>query len=253
MNEFSVLSLNTWMQRGPWQKRWEAAFSGIAKLAPDILAFQEVFDAAWAEEIRRRTGKKNLTVFSEHSSGLIILADYSFEKAEIIRYAAKSPNENYFRYAVFTAMRMPWGPLHFFNTHLSWQPPDKEVRKEQIGELTAWIDGQGARPAIVTGDFNADAGTEEIERMAAAGFTDSFKAVHPDADGHTWSHGNPYTHAEGNKLHDVVLPERRIDFIFARPASRLRVKSSEVVLTEGTEEGVWASDHFGVFSVFSVI
>jgi len=248
--KISLLSLNTWQERGPWEKRWQVIFDGIKKLNPDLLAFQELFKPEWAEAVKLRTGKSQLAVFPEHSSGLVLLTHLPAETKEIIRYETKSPNEEYFRYAVFSRIATPSGSLHLVNTHLSWQPEDARVRKEQMRELCAWITSKGDAPAIVTGDFNSDAGSPELEVMFESGFLDAYAVCCPGKEKMTWSHRNLYTHSEYNKRDGELLPERRIDFIFFRPAGVLSVVGMEVVFDTPSPEAIWASDHYGLFAQF---
>ncbi len=102
-------------------------------------------------------------------------------------------------------------------------------------------------PVILVGDFNADplhrdrpaADPSAYPLIVAAGFRDSWAAVHPfnPTGGLTWGHdeflANP-----------TVLFDRRIDFVFVRGASLIPLKADAIDMVLGrTERPLWASDH----------
>ena len=39
-----VLTLNTWGDRGPWERRWEIIFEGIEKMKPDVVGLHASAD-----------------------------------------------------------------------------------------------------------------------------------------------------------------------------------------------------------------
>ncbi len=125
-------------------------------------------------------------------------------------------------------------------------------------------------PVFVTGDFNTPSHLDWTEatvgllperrfpvvwpvtaRMEAAGFTDSYRAVHPDPvtrPGLTYSPGFP---------HPVMLPGEtmdRIDYVFAANATPV---ASQIVGEAGNPDVAiplmpWPSDHRAVVSTFSL-
>jgi endonuclease/exonuclease/phosphatase family metal-dependent hydrolase len=130
-------------------------------------------------------------------------------------------------------------------------------------------------PTFLAGDFNSPAHTDWTERtvgtrpairypvawpvgaaVAAAGFRDSWRSVHPDPvanPGLTWWAGRPPIGFDDPGADD---PEDRIDFVwYAGPATAL---SSEIAGEEGGPEvtyaiAPWVSDHRAVVSEFSVV
>jgi endonuclease/exonuclease/phosphatase family metal-dependent hydrolase len=102
-------------------------------------------------------------------------------------------------------------------------------------------------PVILVGDFNADplhrdrpaADPSAYPLIRAAGFRDSWAAVHPFnfAGGLTWGH-------DEFLADPTTLFDRRIDFVFVRGASLSPLKAQAIDMTLGrTERPLWASDH----------
>ncbi len=239
-----ILSLNTWQERGPWRDRWEVTFEGLRNIQPNITAFQEVFKADWAKEIQKRTGAASLVFFPE-PSGLVLASTFKVTSSSCLTLKTQSAREDYKRYVVFAEFETPLGPLCFFNTHLSWKVEDSQVRAAQVRELIDFIKEEGGpKPCVAAGDFNAAPDTVEIRQMPAAGFTDTFEAMNPGSQELTWDNRNPWV-----KNASVVLPDRRIDYIFTRNFEGVAdILSSKVVLNQPNENAVFASDHYGVLT-----
>lgn len=188
-------------------------------------------------------------------------------------------------------------PVYLFNTHVHASPPyDQEFmdrldglfaegklteeglararasiadgqkwRADEIVGLLSFIDEKtppGA-PVILMGDFNAEAGTPEMQPIFQQGFVDSFGVTHPDAPGYTW---NPpanlnsayYAQPRGKQSPEVIagalddLVAKRIDFIFVGgPIGAGDVVESRVVIDRAID-GRHPSDHFGLMSVIRI-
>ncbi|WP_010273181.1 endonuclease/exonuclease/phosphatase family protein [Paenibacillus senegalensis] len=112
--------------------------------------------------------------------------------------------------------------LHFYSTHLGLST---EQRISQANEIKEILQNR-TRPKIVTGDFNAQAGTPEMDVLLGDGtLIDSFRYM-PDA---------------------LTFPSSgatsRIDFI---------LYSDEVKMYDGTVVQTEASDHFPLYGVYSI-
>ncbi len=242
-----ILTLNTWQEQGPWRERWEMIFSGLERYRPDIVAFQEVFNPQWAREVQNRSGFAHL-VFAEEPSGLMILSRYPAAEWECLTYETGSPTEPYRRYALFARVETPAGALAFFNTHLSWRLHESAVRQKQMAELLEFVGRKSAgSETAAAGDFNAAPESAEVARILAAGFTDSYAALHPKERGDTWNNENRFAFG-----HDP-LPDRRIDYIFFKNADRIlgRHLQTEIIYREADSGGLYASDHFGLLTEFA--
>lgn len=242
-----ILTLNTWQERGPWKERWEIIFECLREFAPDIVAFQEVFNRTWAEEVQRRAGYPFL-VFPEEPGGLMFLSRYPVKDSACLTMAAQAPSEEYKRYALYARLEADSREVAVFNTHLSWRTPETEIRQAQVGELLDFVRSRaGKMPNFATGDFNASPDTKEIYRMMLeGGFIDLYGVKNPADPGLTWDNRNPF--AAGSS---IKMPDRRIDFIFMQGVSITKVGSVQRVLTEPVN-GIYASDHFGVLVEISL-
>ena len=85
------------------------------------------------------------------------------------------------------------------------------MNPHQIRGLRAWVSQiRDDEVAIVGGDFNATEARLEITRTAGT-WVDTFRGVHPDADGSTYVSGAPWHRWS---------PARRLDYVFLQqPAS----------------------------------
>ena len=100
-------------------------------------------------------------------------------------------------------------------------------------------------PPILAGDFNAEPGSDEIRGLSdrRSRWVDAWSAAGDGGPGSTWASRNPYARLAGEL-------DRRIDYIFVAPPGadgRGRVESCRVVCDD-ERDGVWASDHFGVYA-----
>jgi endonuclease/exonuclease/phosphatase (EEP) superfamily protein YafD len=243
-----ILTLNTWQERGPWRDRWELILKGLKQYDADIVGFQEVFNMEWAEEARRRSGYPYLAVSGEHS-GLIFLSKFKPAEQECLIMKAKSPTEDYLRYAFYLRVDAGGESIALFNTHLSWKADENEIRTKQTLELEAFVQRKsGDLPMALMGDLNAGPDTPSVTYLREMlKWCDTFEAKNPGDPGLTWDYRNPYAEAEHEKM-----AERRIDFIFIREqtGSFEKILSSRLVFNEPSVGGVFPSDHFGVMTEF---
>jgi endonuclease/exonuclease/phosphatase family metal-dependent hydrolase len=107
----------------------------------------------------------------------------------------------------------------------------------------------GEQPAILLGDFNALADSEEISLLRQAGFADAFQQAGRGA-GITWDEERNANIRLQRRAYPEEVPEdppnKRIDYIFVRGPG-LRVLRAEVVLDRPLE-GQYPSDHYGVLA-----
>lgn len=250
-----ILTLNTWQERGPWRERWELIFRGLREYDADVVAFQEVFNMDWAREVRERTGYPHLAVSGQHS-GLIFISKFKPIEQECLIFQARSPTEDYLRYAFYVRVAASGREIALFNTHLSWKSDETEVRMKQTLELEAFVDKKSSRlseragrlPVAVMGDLNGGPETPPVTHLREVrNWVDTFGIKNPADRGLTWDYRNPYAAAERDKM-----AERRIDYIFARELAGpfTKIRSSKVVFDQPSPDGVYPSDHFGVLTEF---
>jgi endonuclease/exonuclease/phosphatase family metal-dependent hydrolase len=244
-----ILTLNTWHNSGPWRQRRDALVQGMIQYAPDILLLQELFDADWSEELQSRLGYPYLVSTECIHSGLVVLSKLPPQHSAIHRMKTKSPFETYWRYALWVDLRLSGQRLSVFNTHLSWELQDDATREAQVRELWSFIETHRADSGftVVAGDFNCTPDSTAMTWFIGhSSFIDTYVNLHPGAAGFTWSNKNLFA-----QNHRPVLPERRIDYLFADPGFvKNRLRRCEVVFDVPQAAGVLASDHFGVLAEF---
>jgi endonuclease/exonuclease/phosphatase family metal-dependent hydrolase len=111
----------------------------------------------------------------------------------------------------------------------------------------------GGGPAILLGDFNALADSEEIGLLRQAGFLDAYEQA-GSGEGFTWDEdGNSNIQLQRRTYPDEVPEDprnKRIDYIFVR-GSELRVTRAQVVLDRPLD-GQYPSDHYGLLAEIEV-
>ncbi len=243
-----ILTLNTWQERGPWRLRWELILQWIEENQPNLICFQEVFNADWAQQVKSKTGYPYL-VFHPEPSGLMILSQHDINSSACYTMKTKSPTENYQRYVLFAEIKIGKQRLGLFNTHLSWKLDEGAVREKQIDELMAFARAKSEGGEVfICGDFNAPPSAPEIQKMILKGeLTDAFGKTYPDIDGFTWNNENPYVR---NCAHP--MPDRRIDYVFYRSKGLTfgGLKEIKIVMNKPAYTGIWPSDHFGLLAQF---
>jgi len=243
-----ILTLNTWQERGFWDKRWEVIFDGLKGFSPEIAVFQELFSPSWAREVQQRAGFKNL-VLSKEPCGLAIYTNYPvLASGELLLF--QSPAESYPRGVIWAKVDAKKHPLFVFCTHLSWKEEDAESRRKQLREILALIRQETpSGELLIAGDFNAAPISPEMDSFVKQGpFRDLYREKHPSEEGFTWDNKRNYYVAQS--IHK--LPDRRIDCVFACGKGPVLAKlaSCDLIFEEPRADGVLASDHFGVLAKF---
>lgn len=245
-DSFRFLTLNTWQERGPWQERWKLIFQEIPEIRPDIIVFQEVFNFQWMKEIKKQLAYP-YAWYPEPSCGLLTVSKLPLEHSIYHAMKTKSPTEDYFRHFTMTTVNANGFRFLAMNTHLSWKLNEGSIRQGQVEEICQFTRQKPELPIVLAGDFNAASETEEVKCLLGQSLVDSFHQVNPGSRALTWDNRNPYAAGANHKL-----PDRRIDYVLYRQGSRSQLKPvlSEICFTKPNVEGVYPSDHFGVFTDF---
>lgn len=263
-----VLSLNIWHDQEPWSDRVGLLRRWIDRLEPDLIGFQEVLVGEGKDQVRELVGDREyhtdygpamtLPDRTHLQFGNAIASRWPILDREELRLPDRGDWET--RAALLVTIDSPYGPLGFTCTHLHWQFNHGHVRERQVALLAerAWKRRpQNGFPPIIVGDFNAEPDSDEIRFMKglhshngkSVAFLDAWGVAGdpslPGEEGRgiTWSNRNPYARIE-------YEPCRRIDYIFAGLPGRAalgKIESCRVVCNE-EEDGVWPTDHFGVFA-----
>ncbi|MEJ2132124.1 MAG: endonuclease/exonuclease/phosphatase family protein [Gammaproteobacteria bacterium] len=259
---FSVLTFNIWNYEGPWNERLPLIRACIGSLEPDLIALQEVLvgesidqpallfeGTPYGYEFARA---QDFWLDPSLAFGNLVASRWPLAQTETLVLSRRDGAAG--RVALFTDVQAPFGPVPFVSTHLTYPPYDGYVRERQVKEISELLRSRhvsGGFPAIVCGDFYARPESAEVRFMkgmqsidgASTFFVDAFEAA-GDGDGATMSRDNPFA--------DPPL-DVRIDYIFVgrdRPNGAGRVEACEVVGRESVN-GVYPSDHYGVFATFS--
>jgi len=149
----------------------------------------------------------------------------------------------------------PIGLVVFVNCLPSWKRHMEFEREQQTVRTARFIDGVlggRERPVIVAGDLDAEpeaasvrfwCGRQALEGMSVC-YVDAWANAHPDEAGHTVIADNAL-----RRYRD--WPGRRIDYVLVRCTERGRPSLAVSACARAFAdpiEGVWASDHAGVYA-----
>jgi endonuclease/exonuclease/phosphatase family metal-dependent hydrolase len=258
-----ILSWNLWWRYGPWERRWQAIAATLAEVRPDLCGLQEVWGApgenlaadlaerlgmhwCWAAAPTGRSARSD-----ELSTGNAILSRWPIVTHAGAGLPTGDP-ANGGRVAVHARIDTPGGALPIFTTHLTYGPGRSHVRTAQVRRLAGFVAEHAADcayPPVVTGDLNAEPGSDELRLLgglltapAVPGLVllDAWRYADPGDPGFTWDHRNGYQAGS-------VIPDSRIDYILVGLPRQGRGKVRSAKLAGAWPiKNVWPSDHFAV-------
>lgn len=260
----SLLTLNILADLSCWQQRKELLVEGIEKLAPDVIALQEVHlsegfiqpnPAEWLAEQFNYTQLALCPKTGRAASfeGLALLSRLPILENFCLDLQSQQ------RVAQIAAFSWENQKLILANCHLFWQPGESPERLRQVERLLKHLDSIPGKPyLIVCGDFNGEPHTQAIQLIRQR-----FRSAHVEAHGvepdytcptplkrSTWSLLRTMLH-----YITVMRPSQMrlnwrgvLDYIFVDP--RLRVIECRVVLDQPAKNDprLYPSDHFGLFA-----
>lgn len=256
-----ILNLHCYQEENQDEKFTQIA-KAINEMKVDIVCFQEVAEywrdgeGDWesnsaklindrlTEPFHLHTDWSHLG-FDKYREGVAILSRYPLSNHES-RYVSDSHDiySIHSRKVVMARVHVPFvGAINVFSAHLSWI---EDGFKEQFQRLHEWADGHHSdevNSTLLCGDFNISAGSEGYELVVnsneyddqylAANEKGVFEKIFRVNDAH-WQ--------------DLLAEDCRIDYVFMKKASKLKVTSAKVVFTEQDYGRV--SDHCGYFLTF---
>ncbi|PXX65516.1 endonuclease/exonuclease/phosphatase family metal-dependent hydrolase [Nocardia tenerifensis] len=239
----------------------------LRRLAPDVVALQEVVDDEHLGTLLEGTG-----LHGTHQSAAMAYAPPFADRYGGNAVATRWPHHvaEVLDPRVAGAKDVPWctvavkvpvpgeGDVLFISATASWRLDAEAVREQQAVALSD-LDARHRTdlPTIIAGDFNAEPDAASIRyltgRQSISGrsvhYHDAW-AVAGDGPGHTWSDEN----ANAAALFDQIVRQpghrRRLDYVFigswhAHPKARCEIRSANLAFDQPTD-GVWPSDHYGV-------
>lgn len=260
MNVLRVVTLNIWNRLGPWDERLAVIRERLRELDPDLIGLQEVIDVqgrTQADEIAEGLGYH--TAFGLASSygggitlGNAVMSRWPIHASRVFPLPTCGTDER--RSLVMAEISSPHGKIPFFVTHLNWKQHEGIVRENQVLEVAERIKAEApidGLPPILVGDFNAAPEATEVRFLKGLQsiqgksiyFADCFEQC---------GHGPGVTFDGVRNLYAAQYNEfpRRIDYIFVRGPDREgrgKPRSAKVAFDEPIN-GVFATDHFGVFA-----
>ena len=186
--------------------------------------------------------------FDQYREGVAILSRYPIVIYDS-RYVSDSegPYNIHARKAVMAQIDVPcFGLINFFSSHISWWA---DGFAEQFENLRSWADvhhkGQ-VMATLLCGDFNIKAGSRGYELVVDSGdYEDQFLAANSPK-----LFEKIYRHKRRN-WQRYLADDHRIDYIFMKKSSELRVVSARVIFTEEVYGSV--SDHEGYLMTFEPV
>lgn len=162
--------------------------------------------------------------------------------------------------ALFDSRQVLWARLDtgardvdMFTTHIAHglTAASDLTKLLQVKQVLTWIDlwSDPATPDVLTGDFNSAPGTDRVRAVRRAGFTDTWAAANPGADGFT---GGPPNGEEVYTATPSRAMSERIDYVFSRGC---RTRASQVIgdtpQLQPDGRWLWPSDHLGLTSTLA--
>jgi endonuclease/exonuclease/phosphatase family metal-dependent hydrolase len=276
-----VLTLNLWGIEPPLDRRIALAVRQLRSLAPDVICLQEVrpldgrsgrttadmlagelgMYAHYEQAVEWEAGEAGMPIAGQE--GLAIIAAAPLLDVRVVRLPEPRPAD----VRILLSGRVHTGDgaaIWLHTTHLHYRLDDGAAREQQVLAIDAAIRGLGREktdgPQILCGDFNATPDSDEIRFLRGlttlAGrrthFQDAWLRLHREPgpgdgpeQGITWSSENELT----RPLRSLDI-DRRIDYVFVtsrKKDGRGTIHDCRVVMTE-REEGICASDHYGVLA-----
>ncbi len=262
--DLRFVTLNLWGENGPHPRRLDLVGAELERLAPDVVALQEVRDVPGrlpnqAETLARRLRHTHLfapsTEWGGGVEGLAIVSRFAVLDSAHRRLPHATATEGRVVFSVL--LDAPGGELWVHTTHLSYRQHEGRQREDQVlvldDEITARALGND-RPQVLMGDFNTVPDSDEIRWLCGLTtlggrrvfYQDAWATVRGGKPGITWALENPFR-ARMNWLR----PDRRLDYVFVtapRRDGRGTIRDARVVFDQVDSEGVYPSDHFGVLA-----
>lgn len=261
-----VLTLNLWHRAGEWPGRAKRIREWIDRLQPDLMGFQEAVRQPGFDQVEELLEGRGYHLDHVAASpywregheaevgvvGNAVASRWAIVERAELRLPDSGDGEK--RAALRVVVESPAGPLRFSVTHLNWKLDHGWVRERQVQALCDFAaEGgeEGGFPPVLVGDFNAEPDSAEVRYVrglqSLAGrsvcFVDAWRSAGDGGPGITWSNANPWARLERE-------PDRRIDYVFAGlpPRSGLGQLLDCRVVCNDESEGVWPSDHYGVYA-----
>jgi endonuclease/exonuclease/phosphatase family metal-dependent hydrolase len=241
---FRIATLNLEQDHKRWDARRPLIVAEIARLKPDVQAFNEICvprqsarglraSAAEATGIDYALVQQTKTNSLSEVEGEALLARFPVIETGNLDYQGRD------MVALVARLLVGETPVDVYVTHLYKSRGEDSLRLYQVQQLLAWIDSRERVPAIVCGDFNAVLTTPSAALMASR-FRPTQTA--PTAFTSLAGAGGSVTHSYWPRM------DRCIDYIWVSEA--IGIAESGVCFNQPSQDdpSLWPSDHAGVWA-----
>lgn len=281
-SDLRVVTLNFWGTEPPLDRRIALAVRQLAALSPDVLCMQEVqavdgkstahriaealgMHAHYGKSCAWEVGEGGMKYAGEQ--GLAIVTRAPLLDVRNIELPEARPADC--RTLLSGLVATDADPVWVHTTHLHYRLDDGVARERQVLAIDAQIRSIGrtatSAPHILCGDMNATPDSDEMRFLRGLTTLDGRRTHFQDAwlrhhrecwagdgpdQGITWSSENELT----RPLRSLDI-DRRIDYVYVtsrKKDGRATIHDCRVVLTE-RDEGICASDHYGVMADVQVV
>ena len=276
--DFSVLSFNIWGIKGARYipERLELIPQAVARLNPDLIVFQEVFESWEAGELKKAFVSQGYSPenirhlsFSRTSTGMMILSRYPILRERLVPYFGFDPEtgrEKIIRAKASFLINLNGEKILFITSHIMPRIFPTWIKKriiqydinqiEQILEffqLAEFIRSEqketNAGMVIVAGDLNADPCLLSYQLfLALAGLINAYDYLYPQKSEGTYMNSNPFAVIESGRIDHILFGN------FSEEGSGLIPENCQIVFKHPyiSEKGreLYLSDHYGIFVQF---
>jgi endonuclease/exonuclease/phosphatase family metal-dependent hydrolase len=264
-----IVTLNVWNTEGD-AGRLQVINRELARLNPDLIAFQEVVQDQKIKSLDILLSGLNLQ--QTHQVDLQRLAPPFAERYGGSAVATRWPHRplEAMDLRLPDAADVPWatlavavsipgeGELLFIAATAAWRFSAEAARERQAVAVTD-LDARHrfALPTLIAGDFNARPDSSSIRYLTGQQSLNGRSVSYHDAwsiagkgPGYTWTVDNPNAKHGAEEIVKQSGFKARFDYLFvggwdAHPKSHARVRSAALAFDQPID-GIWASDHFGL-------
>lgn len=264
-----VVTLNVWNRQGD-RRRMELIRRELQRLAPDLVAFQEVIrspDHDQLDELIQGSGlhgthqADHLQTTPPHADrfgGSALATRWPHHVNEVLDLRMSDANDVPWCSLAVTVSLPGEGELLFIAAATSWRLAAESARERQVVALSD-LDARHRKklPTVIAGDFNATSEAASIRYLRGMQSLGGRSVRYHDAwevagsgPGYTWTTDNPNARSEIGMIVRQPHHRRRIDYIFvgswdAHPHAACEIQAASLAFDQPVD-GVWLSDHFGV-------
>jgi endonuclease/exonuclease/phosphatase family metal-dependent hydrolase len=266
-----VLTINVQNDQGD-PRRTSLLNQELRRLAPDLVAFQEVcypgrrdhlaelIDGTGLHATHQADVLDHLPPGADRYGGTAVATRWPHRIREV-REGRLAENPGIYWWTLAVEVEVPGLGEQLFVVPTTPWPLDAEAARERQAVEVADLDARhrGPLPTIIAGDLNAGPEAASIRYLSGLQSLNG-RGVHyhdawtvaGDGPGHTWTVDNPLAAAEIERVIGQSGHRRRIDYVFvgsahAHPVAQARIVSAHLV-ADRPVGGIWLSDHAGVLA-----